>query len=121
MPVNPPHPIDPATATPTWAAVIINVHNSVAAGHVSHAARIRSNRYFVWQEDDDNDFMAGNVHDEKAMTGFTDLFTKMEFDPWAAQLEEAFDDAGISWQRTGVTFEPDTGFFHWSWDWEVGY
>ena len=106
------------TTTPAWATTIINAHTSVTTA-VSHAARIRSSRYFVWQEEDDNDMTADNVHAEKAVGGFTDLFTKMEFDPWAGQLEAAFDAAGISWQKTGTTYEPDTGFFHHSWDWEV--
>ena len=110
-----------ANQTPVWAEKIIAVHNSVASGYVSHAVRIRANHYFCWQEDDDHDFLAGNVHDEKAMSGYTDFFTKYEFDPWAGQLEAAFDAAGIAYQRTGVTYEPDTGFFHWSWDWEVCY
>ena len=118
MPINPPQPIDPATPTPAWATTIINAHTSVTAA-VSHGKRIKSDRYFCWQEDDGNDLLADNGHAEKAVTGYTDLFTKKEFDPWASQLEDAFDAAGISWQRTGVTYEPDTGFFHWSWDWEV--
>ena len=105
--------------TPAWATTIIAAHNSVASSHVSHAGRLKSDRYFVWTEDDDNDLTADNVHAEKAVTGYSDLFTKTEFDPWAYQIEAAFDTAGISWQKTGVTFEPDTGFFHHSWDWEV--
>lgn len=116
MAINPPNPVGPIA--PTWAAAIIGAHTSVTTA-VSHAARIKSDRYFVWQEDDDNDLNADNVHAERAVTGYTDLFTKREFDPWAGQLEAAFDAAGISWQRTGVSYEPDTGFFHWSWDWEV--
>ena len=49
--------------TPTWAEKIIAAHNSVASGYVSHAVRIRANHYFCWQEDDDHDFLAGDVHD----------------------------------------------------------
>lgn len=108
-----------ADTIPAWASAIIAAHNSVASGSVSHAARLKSDRYFCWQEEDANDLASDNVHSEKAMSGYTDLFTKREFDPWAGQIEDAFDAAGISWSRTGVTYEPDTGFFHWSWDWEV--
>ena len=53
------------------------------------------------------------------ITGTTDLFTKQEFDPWAAALGESFDRYGIAWALVGVEFEEDTGFWHWSWDWEV--
>lgn len=110
-----------AQQIPSWAQIIVTAHNAVASGHVSHAARIESDRYFCWQEDDRNDLNADNAHAERAVTGYTDLFTKREFDPWAEGLETAFDTAGISWQKTGVTYEPDTGFFHHSWDWEVAY
>ena len=104
---------------PAWALTIIAAHNSVASGSVSHAGRMKSDRYFVWTEEDDNDLSADNAHAELAIGGYTDLFTKREFDPWARGIEQAFDAAGISWQKTGVTYEPDTGFFHHSWDWEV--
>ncbi len=118
MAINPPGPIDPAAPTPAWAQTVISAHTAVTTA-VSHGKRIRSDRYFCWQEDDDNDLLADNGHEEIGMTGYTDLFTKKEFDPWGRQLEAAFDAAGISWERTGISYEQDTGFFHWSWDWEV--
>lgn len=108
-------------AIPAWASAIIAAHNSVASGSVSHAGRLKSDRYFVWTEEDANDLTADNKHAEKAMSGYTDLFTKREFDPWAGQIEDAFDSAGISWNWTGFTYEPDTGFFHHSWEWSVMY
>lgn len=104
---------------PSWATTIINAHKAVTPTAVSHAARIKSDRYFVWQEDDENDLNADNIHAERGVTGYTDLFTKREFDPWAPALGAAFDAAGIAWEKTGVTYEPDTGFFHHSWDWTV--
>jgi hypothetical protein len=104
---------------PAWAQTIISAHLFSDAVVVSHATRMKSYRYFVWQEDDSNDLSADNVHAEKAVTGYTDLFTKIEFDPWAASLEASFDAYGIAWEKTGVTYEPDTGFFHHTWDWQV--
>ena len=103
---------------PSWAQKIIAAH-AVSEAVVSHATRMNSNRYFVWQEDDDNDLNADNVHAEKAVSGYTDLFTKIEFDVLAAELEDSFDAHGIAWEKTGVTYEPDTGFFHHTWDWTV--
>ena len=41
------------------------------------------------------------------------------FDPWADRLGDAFDAAGISWGLIGVEYEEESGFYHWSWDWEV--
>ena len=121
MPINPPTPPSPPFPPPLWALTIINAHLDVAPNGVSHGSRMKSDRYFVWQEEDDNDLSADNLHSERAMCGYTDLFTKREFDPWIVQLENSFDSYGISWNRTGMTYEPDTGFFHWSWDWEVAW
>ena len=64
---------------------------------------------------------ANGRHVEKAMTGTTDLFSKIEFDPWREQFEAALDAAGIAWRLDSVDFEVDTGFWHWSWRWGVRY
>ena len=109
----------PAIRLPAWARAVVNAHNSVAEGHVSHAARMKSIRYFVWMEEDHNDLNADNRHCERGVSGYTDLFTKDEFDPWSEEIEDAFDEAGIFWEKTGVTYEPDTGLFHHTWDWTV--
>lgn len=107
--------------TPSWATTIMDAHTAVAGGNVSHATRMRSNQYFVWDEDERNDLTADNKHAEKAVNGYSDLFTRWEFDPWAAAIEDSFDAHGISWEKTGVTYEPDTGLFHHSWEWSVMY
>lgn len=118
-----------------WAQTIIDAHLSAAAEvnsrttrrrngqpetvAVSHAARMKSRRYFVWEEDGGNDLNADNSHVETAVTGYTDLFTGVEFDPAARALGRAFDAAGIAWEYTGCSYEPDTGLFHHTWEWEV--
>lgn len=102
----------------TWYERIIDAHLSVS-DQVSHAKRLKSQRYFVWQEDGANDLLAGGEHAERAVTGRTDLFTKQEFDPWADALGKALSAAGIAWSLAGVDFEEDTGFYHHSWDWEA--
>lgn len=104
---------------PAWAEALIAAHVSVAGRAVSHAGRLQSDRYFVWQEEEADDFCADNRHAERAVSGYTDLFTKIEFDPWADALGDAFDAAGILWEKTGTTYEPNTGFFHHTWDWTV--
>ena len=86
---------------------------------VSHYARLKSERYFVWQEDGDNQLRAGNALCERAVTGSTDLYTKIEYDPWIDELQKAFDDHGISWHLNSVQYEEDTGFIHTEWVWEV--
>lgn len=102
-----------------WHEKIVEAHLAVT-DQVSHAQRLKSDRYFVWQEDGANDFTAGSVHAEKAVTGSTDLFTKQEFDPWKTKFEAALDAApDIAWTTESVQYEEETGFFHHEWAWEV--
>lgn len=102
----------------TWQERIIAAHTAVTDA-VSHAQRLKSDRYFVWMEDGSNDLAADGRHAERAVTGVTDLYSKMEFDPWADALGESLSDYGISWSLQSVDYEEETGFYHWSWDWEV--
>lgn len=102
----------------TWYEKIITAHTTVTPD-VSHSERLKSDRYFVWQEDGANDLIADGSHAERAVTGTTDLFTKKEFDPWAEQIEQAFEKCGISYERSSVQYETDTGFYHYEWVWEV--
>ena len=104
---------------------VIQLKNGENLGRIDDLAfdenggRLQSDRYLVWQEDGANDFDAGGVHAEKAVTGSTDLFTKQEFDPWRDELEAAFDAAGLVWALNSCQFEEETGFWHYEWDWEV--
>ena len=103
----------------TWYEKIISAHTAVTDA-VSHGKRIKSNRYFVWMEDGASDFQAGNKHVEKATTGTTDLFTKIEFDPWKNEIEKSFDDSqDIAWYLNSVQYEEETGFWHYEWVWSV--
>lgn len=103
----------------TWYERIIAVHAAVTDA-VSHCGRLKSDRYFVWQEDDRNDFEADGVHSEKAVEGTTDLYTKVEFDPWAAAFEAALDaDGTIAWYLNSCQYEEDTGFHHYEWVWQI--
>ena len=101
-----------------WHEKIIKAHLAVTDA-VSHAKRMQSDRYFVWQEDGENSLITNNSHAERAVTGTTDLFTKQEFDPWADALGEAFSSFGIAWSFVDIQYEEETGFFHYTWDWEV--
>lgn len=102
-----------------WYEKIIAAHVAVT-DQVSHGGRMKSDRYFVWQEDGAEDLNVDGVHGERAVTGSTDLFTKKEFDPWAEQFEAALDAApGITWELNGVQFEQETGYWHYEWIWSV--
>lgn len=102
----------------TWYEKVIAVHTAVT-NQVSHAQRMKSSRYFVWQEDGTNDFEAGNIHAEQAVTGTTDLFTKQEFDPWKEDFEQSLNQNGLAWYLNSVQYEEDTGFWHYEWVWET--
>ena len=102
----------------TWYERIIAAHRAVTEA-VSHAARVKSERYFVWQEDGSNDLAGDNGHGERAVTGTTDLYTKQELDPGADALGESFDAHGIAWALNSVQYEADTGFYHYEWVWEA--
>lgn len=102
----------------TWYEKVISVHTAVT-NQVSHAQRMKSSRYFVWQEDGTNDFEAGNIHAEQAVTGTTDLFTKQEFDPWKEDFEQSLNQNGLAWYLNSVQYEEDTGFWHYEWVWET--
>lgn len=102
----------------TWYEKIIAVHLAVTDS-VSHNERMKSDRYFVWGETGQDDLEASNIHAEKAVTGYTDLYTKQEFDPWKDRLEESFDTNGIAWSLNSVQYEEETGFTHYEWYWSV--
>lgn len=101
-----------------WYETVIAAHRAVT-DQVSHDFHMKSDRYFVWGERGTNDLMAGNVHVEKAVLGYTDLYTKLEFDPWKEQIEESFDAFGLFWALNSVQYEENTGFTHYEWYWEV--
>lgn len=101
-----------------WYDNIIAAHTAVTDA-VSHFERLKSDRYFVWQEDGANDIESDNEHTEGVVTGTTDLFTKQEFDPWKEAFEKSLDDYGIAWYLNSVQYEEDTGFIHYEWVWSV--
>ena len=101
-----------------WYERIVAAHMQVTDA-VSHGERLKSDRYFVWQEDGSNDLEANNEHIERALSGSTDLYTKTELDPWGEALGESMSSRGIAWELVLIEFEPESGFWHWSWDWEV--
>lgn len=101
-----------------WYETVIAAHRRVT-DQVSHVQRLKSDRYFVWQEDGENSLEADGSHDECAVSGTTDLYTKLEFDPWVTAMGDAFTESGLSWYLESVQYEEDTGFWHYEWVWEV--
>ena len=104
----------------TWFEKIIAVHTAVTTA-VSHGRRLKSERYFVWTEEDRQDLEANNRHAEKAQRGRTSLYTKLEFDPWKEAFEQSLNASGVAWKLNSTQFEEDTGFWHYEWLWAVRY
>ena len=103
----------------TWYEKIISVHTAVTDS-VSHGLKLKSDRYFVWQEDGSDDLFADNRHVESMVTGTTDLFTRQEFDPWKDLFEASLNAAaGIVWELNSIQYEEKTGFWHYEWAWGV--
>lgn len=103
----------------SWTDRIIAAHRKVTDA-VSHAQRMKSERYFVWQEDPPDWLAADDRRGEALHRGSTDLFTKREFDPWRGAFEAALDeDESIAWELNSIQYEEETGFFHYEWIWEV--
>ncbi len=103
----------------SWFEKIISAHTAVTDA-VKHGRRMKSERYFVWQEDGCDDFGADNLHAEKAVTGSTDLFTKQECDPWKDAFEASLDaQPDICWRLNSIQYEHNTGFWHYEWKWTV--
>lgn len=102
----------------TWYERVIAAHTAVT-DQVSHIQRMNSDRYFIWQEDGRNDLISDGAHSETVVTGSTDLYTTMEFDPWAGAFEAELDRRGISWSFSSLQLEEESGFLHYEWNWEV--
>lgn len=97
---------------------IVAAHAAVTDA-VGHGTKMKAARYFVWQEDGARDLMADGRHAERCITGTTDLFTRREFDPWKDAFEESLEASGICWALNSIQYEPETGYWHWEWTWEV--
>ena len=73
----------------------------------------------MWGERGGDGLESDDKHSEKAVLGYTDLYTKQEFDPWKGQIEESFDNFGIAWALNSTQYETETGFTHYEWYWSV--
>lgn len=80
----------------------------------------KTDRYFVWQERDPDDFLADGIHAERAVQGITDYFTKIEYDPNVEAFEAVMNETpGVAWSLNSVQYEEETGFIHYEWYWAV--
>lgn len=75
--------------------------------------------YIVWTEDGGNDLKANNRHAEKITTGTLDLFVRYETDPLIQRIPAFLNNFPVAYSLVSVSYEEETGFLHYSWDWEV--
>lgn len=81
----------------------------------------QSGNYILWAEDGEGESLhADDQKENQAMTGTIDYFTKTEYDPVMEQIQDALNAAeGLTWALNSVQHEPDTGYIHHEWLWEV--
>ena len=103
-----------------WYDCIIAAHTAVT-DQVSHGGRLKSDRFFVWQESAPRDLLADGSHCERVYRGSTDLYTTQEFDPWAEAFEASLNSRdNVAWSCNGKwPDESNTHFWHYAWRWEV--
>lgn len=101
-----------------WYDDVIAVHTAVTDS-VSHIERVASDRYFVWEEDDTDILYADGRPVATVHSIVTDLFTKTEFDTWVEDFNNSLTEHGRGFAYDFVEYEPDTGFYHHQWRWDI--
>jgi len=74
--------------------------------------------YTVWAEYGDEAAGADDKRERLCYHVQVDRYTKLEYDPMAATIENVLNDAGIPFAYR-VNYEQDTGYIHHLWDCEV--
>jgi len=76
--------------------------------------------YIVWAEDNQADSVwADGKMQEQAIEGTVDYFTKTENDSDVQSIQNALNDAGVSFRLNSIQYETDTGYIHYEWTFQV--
>ena len=87
-------------------------------GH--YEAREKTDAYIVWAEDGQADSVwADGRMQEQAVEGTVDYFTKTENDTSVQSIQNALNDAGVSFRLNSIQHETDTGYIHYEWTFVV--
>ncbi len=87
-------------------------------GH--YKALNQTDKYIVWAEDNQsNTVWADDKMQEQSIQGTIDYFTKTENDPNVSKIQNALNDADISFRLNSIQYEDDTKFLHFEWVWEL--
>lgn len=85
-----------------------------------YEAMKKKNSYIVYAEDTEGQrISAGNRKIEQVIQGTIDYFTKKDWDTKVDEIQDALNDACISFYLNSVQFEEETGYMHYEWVWEV--
>jgi len=88
---------------------------------VSHYfAAKQPDQYIVWAEDSQGDSLyADGRMQEQVIQGTIDYFTKTENDTNVQKIQDALNDAEISFRLNSIQYEDDTKYIHYEWVFEV--
>lgn len=88
---------------------------------VNHYAAIKkTDKYIIWAEDSQaSAIWADGRMEDQAILGTIDYFTRTEYDANADAIEQALNDAQISFALNSVQREDETGYIHHEWIFEV--
>ncbi|MGN0194400.1 MAG: hypothetical protein ACI39G_04770 [Pseudoramibacter sp.] len=77
--------------------------------------------FILWGEDGTTRAFGDGVAGQKAVQGTVDYYTKTEYDPIVDEIDTAILNTAVTWLDDGPTidYEPDTGYIHYQWIWEV--
>ena len=83
-------------------------------------ARNKPDKYIVWAEDGQSDELLGDdCMVEQEIQGTIDYFTKTEYDPNFAKIQQALNGIDIAWRLNSIQYEEETGYIHYEWVFEV--
>lgn len=100
--------------------VIPNALLTVTQNVGHYEAFDKTDKYIVWAEDGQSGALyADNKMQEQVIQGTIDYFTKTENDPNVAAIQQALNNAEISFKLNSVQYEDDTKFIHYEWVFEV--
>lgn len=90
----------------------------LSVGHYKNM--LREGDYCVWAEDMEPDRVsADNRKKIQNLQGTIDFFTRTEFNPLVDAIQNALNDAAISFYLSSVQYEDETGYIHYEWIFEV--
>lgn len=94
--------------------------NTIDATVYHYKAFNQTKDYIVWAESGEADsFHGDNRKTEQVITGTIDFFTKTEYSTIIDDIQNALNNAEISFLLNSVQYEEETNIIHYEWTFEV--